>query len=78
MNGFKIGFFGVCTAETINLSFPGETYFAPVIETAQKLVDELKDRGADAIIAVTHQHMHDDEVLARSKFILSYLFFTSK
>ncbi|PRP78623.1 hypothetical protein PROFUN_13476 [Planoprotostelium fungivorum] len=61
----EIGLFGVCTAETINLSFPGETHFSPVVETSQKIVDELRAQGCDAIIAVTHQSMHEDEVLAR-------------
>ena len=63
--GYKIGFFGVLTPETAQLSSPGpDITFADPVETATKAVAELKGMGADMIVAMTHLDIADDRALA--------------
>jgi 2',3'-cyclic-nucleotide 2'-phosphodiesterase (5'-nucleotidase family) len=61
-----IGFFGVITPDTEHLSLPGAgVKFAPAVETARAAVKQLKEQGADAIVALTHLNIADDRELAR-------------
>jgi 2',3'-cyclic-nucleotide 2'-phosphodiesterase (5'-nucleotidase family) len=63
---FTVGFFGLLTQETIDLSSPGEgILFDDVIETAKKSIAELKAQGADIIVALTHLDYQNDLRLAR-------------
>jgi len=39
--------------------------FAPVLDTARAAVKQLKDQGADAIVALTHLSLAEDRELAR-------------
>ncbi|MFO1067514.1 MAG: 5'-nucleotidase C-terminal domain-containing protein [Geminicoccaceae bacterium] len=65
--GYKIGFLGLLTADTIDLSSPGyETRFAPVPAAAAAAVEALKGQGADLIVALTHQDLADDRLLLQS------------
>lgn len=62
---FKVGLFGVITPETDFLSnTAGEVTFKPVRETAQAMVDQLKEQGAQVIIALTHVDFSEDRELA--------------
>ena len=64
---FTVGFFGLLTPDTKDLSSPGEAIrFAPVVETATKAVQSLKEAGADLVVALTHLEIADDRALARS------------
>jgi len=66
LNGVKIGIFGTCTTKTKMLSNPGpNVLFEPVIETSEKVVNKLKGKGVDVIIALTHQSLEEDFELAR-------------
>ena len=64
---FKVGLFGVCTLSTPDISYPDEDVkFAPVIESAQKAVDILRqEHQVDFVIAVTHIALGEDKQLAR-------------
>jgi 2',3'-cyclic-nucleotide 2'-phosphodiesterase (5'-nucleotidase family) len=63
----SIGFFGVLTPETDVLSSPGpDITFAEVIPTASETVAALESDGADLIVALTHQTLARDQVLARA------------
>ncbi len=63
---FTVGFFGLLAPETDVLSSPGsEISFAPVKETAAAAVKELKERGAEVIVALTHLEFATDVALAR-------------
>jgi 2',3'-cyclic-nucleotide 2'-phosphodiesterase (5'-nucleotidase family) len=67
VGGYKIGFFGLLTPDTDTLSDPGpDITFAPIVETAQAAVAQLRDQGADLIVALTHLDLADDQELARS------------
>ncbi|MEH6404667.1 MAG: bifunctional UDP-sugar hydrolase/5'-nucleotidase [Sneathiella sp.] len=64
--GYKIGFFGLTTPETVSLSSPGEgIVFTGIIETAKQAVTHLKSEGADIIVALTHMDLSDDIRLAK-------------
>ncbi len=61
-----IGFFAILTPETRYLSSPGaSTTFTPVLETAKAAVTQLKEQGADFIIAITHLTIAQERQLAR-------------
>ncbi|MBM3207840.1 MAG: bifunctional metallophosphatase/5'-nucleotidase [Chlamydiae bacterium] len=65
-DGIKIGFFGLITVETPELSSTEKKVcFSPLAFTARKMIKELKDQGADVIVALTHLLMHEDRQLAK-------------
>ncbi|RHY71397.1 hypothetical protein DYB30_008952 [Aphanomyces astaci] len=62
----QVGMFGICTPETPQLSFPGDKVeFQDILGTAKRCVDDLKARGADVIIALTHVSIAHDKLLAK-------------
>ena len=66
IGGQKIGIFGLTTEETPVLSSPGAGIaFTNYIEAARKAVADLKARGANKIIALTHIGITFDRELAR-------------
>ncbi len=50
----KIGFMGITTADTPDISSPGNITFSPSVETATKTSAILRDQGADMVVAVVH------------------------
>jgi len=65
VEGIKVGFFGLITVDTPNLSATGQKVcFLPLIHTAKEMVQNLKSQGADVIVALTHLHMPEDRRLA--------------
>jgi 5'-nucleotidase/UDP-sugar diphosphatase len=65
--GYRIGFFGLLAPETDVLSSPGPGItLTPPIATATAAVERLMARGADVIVALTHDDIADDRELARS------------
>jgi len=61
-----IGFFGIITPDTRHLSNTGANVnFLPVLDTARVAVKQLKDQGADTIVALTHLTLAQDRELAR-------------
>ncbi|WP_332645401.1 bifunctional metallophosphatase/5'-nucleotidase [Lysinibacillus sp. 54212] len=54
INGQKVGFFGLTTAETKDISSPGAVQFVDYIEEAKKTVREFEKMGVNKIVAVTH------------------------
>jgi 2',3'-cyclic-nucleotide 2'-phosphodiesterase (5'-nucleotidase family) len=66
VGGYKVGFLGLLAPETDVLSAPGPAItFAPLIETATAAVARLEARGADVIVALTHDELAEDRELAR-------------
>ena len=60
-----VGFFGIVTPETTHLASPGpEIKFAPVLSSATAAVKQLKEQGADVIVAMTHLNLAEDRELA--------------
>ena len=61
-----IGFFGIITPDTRHLSnTEASVKFLPVLDTARAAVKQLKDQGADTIVALTHLTLAQDRELAR-------------
>jgi 5'-nucleotidase len=61
INGTRVGIFG--------LLYPIKKAYAEsrdVVETARRSVLQLKNRGADVVIAITHEDMPDDLALAHA------------
>jgi 5'-nucleotidase len=66
IGGVKLGFFGVLTPDTAQFSSVGpDVTFLDPCETAKKTVKEMKARGAQVVVAITHLAMRDDKQLAR-------------
>ncbi|MSO89582.1 MAG: bifunctional metallophosphatase/5'-nucleotidase [Rhodospirillaceae bacterium] len=63
----KIGFFGLLTPSTQRTSSPGPSVtFVPTAEAAAAAVRQLKDDGADVIVALTHLALTEDHFMLRS------------
>jgi 2',3'-cyclic-nucleotide 2'-phosphodiesterase (5'-nucleotidase family) len=63
IGGYKLGFFGITTPETVEISTTGDTAFAPVLETARTMGARLRAGGADLVVAVVHVGRVDDAAL---------------
>jgi 5'-nucleotidase len=66
IGGVKLGLFGLLTPETAQFSSVGpDVTFLNPCETARKIVPEMKMKGAQVIIAMTHMAMREDKEVAR-------------
>jgi 2',3'-cyclic-nucleotide 2'-phosphodiesterase (5'-nucleotidase family) len=64
--GLKFGFFGLLTPETGHLSSPSKDLkFEDEVAAATRLVKQLKDQGADVVVALTHINIAQDRELAK-------------
>ncbi|CAM3956529.1 bifunctional metallophosphatase/5'-nucleotidase [Mesobacillus thioparans] len=60
VNGEKIGIFGLTTAETVDISSPGEgVVFSDYIKEAKAAVESFEKQGVNKIIALTHIGLND-------------------
>jgi 5'-nucleotidase/UDP-sugar diphosphatase len=65
-NGLKVGVFGLIGKDAIQvLGETGDMQFLDQHEAARRAVDELKEQGADIIVAITHSGVDEDRELAR-------------
>lgn len=62
----RIGFVGVCTEETAELSTPETISFRPAVAVATELARQLRAQGADIVVAVTHTGLADDLAIVRT------------
>ena len=69
--GYRIGFLGLVTTDTPEISKPGdEVAFAPLVESGAALAKQLKEAGADLVVALTHDELSRDlALLGRAKEI---------
>ena len=66
VEGIRLGFFGVLTADTLHGSHPASTVrFDDPIGTACKVVTALRVDGANVVIGITHLSMNEDKQVAR-------------
>lgn len=63
INGQKVGFFGLTTAETADIASPGEVKFEDYLKEAEKAVKAFEDMGINKIVAVTHIGYDDDAAI---------------
>ena len=65
-NGLKVGVFGLIGKDAILvMGDNGDMRFLDQHEAARRAVDELKEGGADVIVAITHSGVDEDRELAR-------------
>jgi 5'-nucleotidase/UDP-sugar diphosphatase len=65
-NGLKVGVFGIVGEDAIlSMGETGDMQFLEQHETARQMVDELKEQGADVIVAISHSGLAEDRELAR-------------
>ncbi len=65
----KVGFFGLITADTPLITFPGSTAglgFRSPADAAVECVAALRAKGADVVVAITHMGAREDAELASS------------
>lgn len=65
VSGVKVGFYGLTTGTTPEVSSPGDITFADEVESAKRKQAELKKDGADFVVAVVHSGVDVDMQLAR-------------
>jgi 5'-nucleotidase len=66
IGGAKIGFFGLLTPDTAQFSSVGpDVTFLDPCETAKKIVPEMRAKGAQVVVAITHLAMREDKLVAR-------------
>ena len=64
--GVRVGIFGIITTDTANTSSAGAgVEFRDHCETASRVVREMRGRGAQIVVGLTHLTMSQDKVLAR-------------
>jgi 2',3'-cyclic-nucleotide 2'-phosphodiesterase (5'-nucleotidase family) len=65
LGGVRLGVFGLTTPETASTSSPGpDVEIREPIGVARAMTADLRRRGAQLIVAVTHQEMAEDRALA--------------
>jgi 5'-nucleotidase / UDP-sugar diphosphatase len=60
VNGEKVGFIGLTTEETVDISSPEGVVFENYIEEAEEAVNQLERRGINKIVAITHLGYDDN------------------
>lgn len=64
-DGVRVGILGILTPDTVNASKPGPNLaFLDPCETAARLIPEMRAKGAQIIVALTHLTMNEDKQLA--------------
>ncbi len=65
LGGVRLAVFGLTTPHTVHTSNPGpDVEIREAIGVARAMTAELKARGAQLLVAVTHQEMREDRALA--------------
>jgi 2',3'-cyclic-nucleotide 2'-phosphodiesterase (5'-nucleotidase family) len=66
VQGVKVGFFGLTTEDTPIASSPGSIKFSSTIDAARAKAKDLRGKGVDIVVAVTHTPLEVDMIMARS------------
>jgi 5'-nucleotidase / UDP-sugar diphosphatase len=66
IDGVKIGVFGLTEDESAKRSNTGSLQLSPALATAALQARQLREDGADLVVAVTHSEWQDDLRLAKS------------
>ena len=63
---YTVGLFGLTTASTAVKSSPGPITFADPVATAETMAAQLREAGADLVVAVAHTDRREDDALIRA------------
>ena len=64
--GVRVGLIGATDEDSVQRSSPGDLTFAETIPTIERLSEEMREDGADLIVAVAHADRDRDEALLES------------
>jgi 2',3'-cyclic-nucleotide 2'-phosphodiesterase (5'-nucleotidase family) len=64
--GVKLGFFGLTTLQTPQVSSSRDVEFRPIVETARAAAKALRDQGAEIVVALAHTGMDEDLELVQA------------
>ena len=68
--GLRVGLLGLTLSDTANVSAPGaDIVFDDPLRAGRETADALRLRGAQVVIALTHQHMAADRLLGEAAAI---------
>ncbi len=73
VDGEKVGFFGLTTAETADISSPGSVAFDNYIEEARKAVKAFEGMGVNKIVAITHIGYDDNVNVDNDKLLAKHV-----
>lgn len=66
IGGVRVGLFGLLTPETAHSSKAGTSVeFRDPCTTAKEIVPQMRERGAQVVVAITHLTLSEDKALAR-------------
>jgi len=67
ISGQTVAVIGLTTARTSEISSPGDHIsFDDEVASAQRIIDELAEKGIDKVVALTHMGFHEDIRLAEA------------
>lgn len=65
--GYSFGIYGLTTPDTIEIATAGDTVFEPVLKTALAMQEQLREAGADIVVALVHTGWSEDMELFRNR-----------
>ena len=73
VDGYKVGFIGITTPETVEVSSPMHVEFLPIVESAHGAITKLKEQGADFIVALSHTRIGENFTLLKANIGIDLL-----
>ncbi|MGB3259307.1 S-layer homology domain-containing protein, partial [Paenisporosarcina sp.] len=73
VDGERVGFFGLTTEETADISSAKDVKFKNYISSANSAVDELTRQGVNKIIAITHLGYDDNPAFDNDQLLAKYV-----
>ncbi|WP_114571980.1 bifunctional metallophosphatase/5'-nucleotidase [Exiguobacterium flavidum] len=73
IDGEKVGFFGLTTEETKDISSPGTIAFKNYIDSAKRAVAKFEHHGVNKVVAVTHIGYDDNPAVDNDQLLAQYV-----
>ncbi|WP_114571712.1 5'-nucleotidase C-terminal domain-containing protein [Exiguobacterium flavidum] len=73
INGEKVGFFGLTTEETKDISSPGTITFKNYIDSAKASVEMFEKKGINKVVAVTHLGFNDNPAVDNDQLLAEHV-----
>jgi 5'-nucleotidase / UDP-sugar diphosphatase len=67
--GYRFGLLGLTTPDTVAIASPGYATFDPILETTARVARQLRDDGAEIVIALAHTGIDEDFALLRQRAV---------
>ncbi|EPD52273.1 hypothetical protein HMPREF1210_01626 [Paenisporosarcina sp. HGH0030] len=73
INGQRVGFFGLTTEETVQISSANDVTFKNYITSANEAVEELESQGVNKIVAITHLGFDDNPAFDNDQLLAKHV-----